>query len=1717
MANQYSEEQQRLLKEDKAEQQNRLENEQIELNGIQDRTKQAEVFSNKLKIIQAQKAIAARTLKGVVTRVIDGDTVQFKADGESYPTTIRFPRTNANEISKSGQPGQPGGDEALRALEKLVLQQRVTIDALKVDKYRRVIATIKTDKGQDPEKELVKAGLSRPFNRYLSADQKKEFASYEASARQNKSGIWGMSDSRAQMDPSDWLKGARIPTTPIADLAPIRTATVQRQRAIVAKIATAVMKPSAAETSQDNSLIKHIATIVRNSTTPSGGPPLTTLERVNSILGMSGTANAIGQSIKPGGNAGTFVNTYMQDLIRGVVEASTGTQMKVPGGRVEGVDLAKKMGIKGNWGKAAGVGIEMATDPLTFGKGPVAPLFNYLGKAFQQARRIPGISTAYTRIAQSLNKFHDVEQLSNSSFIKDAFQKALTPGGQDINITKLTKVMEPFGTPFTPEIGALRKSINTTQGQIDKRMFRLDKMQGVANPTQITALQSQVQILTKDLAHDQRLFEGILRNTPVPAGANVSKSQSLKGLSFDAPVRDLIDKELEATFLHSSRNTIAEKTLGGMKDVTTLVKKAVTVIDPFFHIRNLADNIYKTYLEKVSASDYWQAVKTKYAKGPAAMKERAKYAEKGILSQVGPLDIQDEGKTGLISKIAVALNDIPRLAMAKSLQKKGTSLSKAGELVNRTMIDYRPKMVSPLVAAMGNRYTPFIKYEAGNPWTYLSSMDRYSGQMGKIEKVQRNTNDEKDRWKIPEGDRGRIKVFNKTGLGTSFEDLTSIGDKGIVDRLAKAVHPLITLFAEMSTGWDAWRNRPIKGREPAGKYAEMAGLMPFFRDAMDIKQENGTWTMNGPRAKMMSVANRAIGMGANYLNAAEGSGSWIQSLTGVRDVGVQPAWAAARERKALNTKSWTPWSNAVGAANAWAGGVSPAPIVNETWKSPYAASNTKPLPVPMVTISLADLTTWAKAANLPEMDAAHQMRQFLGSGFDYFNGDPAAKARERMLSANLDAQQTIARNAGRAAPLGDQWTVSRMALAQQQANEIRLKVPGAEGEKLAAINTKMLLASIKSIMLTGEQIKALPYGQLDRSQGAYTKDLRTAETSWQGLRGEFRAAGKEKGPDRIYEEHVAKLENKINEVQAFNRKVGDEEKKSATLEMLQAITVKTQEWYDEVQRDMDKITKRASEAVTDPREKLAMDQASEVRDFMHQKSTIELLNRRKATEDPEKIAAIDEQIDTNLRIIDAIYVKKGHDLNLKILGEQSTQLDAFVKEKSAAAAAILKQAFESGEIGIGSYFDSQRKVVNDEASKAIANQSGMLDAAALPIQGTFFGDSMKALATSGNFEDLQKNREALTNAGVDVEAFFKAAAEISQIIFNRSKQIAGLAVGEKDFRSTYESALAGLQATTATTKEQADTLAKTNRYITPTLQEQRSAFTTKFDAESRKQRTDLEKTMNFVPLSPGDIDEKDPKDLEEYYKTKEALAKNDVERERVRVESLIGIDRAFWFTKVSAAQAGTDLLVGLTTQLYELSGKKSKEMFYMMKAAAIASATVKGYEAAVSAWKSGNDINPYVGAAFVAVSMAMTSAQIANIVAQQMAKGGPIVGGSGRRDDVPIMGMGGEYMVQKKAVSKYGVNFMNAINEGKADSRDFSIPAVPSRVHSGIGYAVGGFVPSSDTGSGTTNIVLENRTNQNMKMTEGGSKFDGKRMVKSIILDLADTDPGFASMFQGGR
>jgi hypothetical protein len=75
--------------------------------------------------------------------------------------------------------------------------------------------------------------------------------------------------------------------------------------------------------------------------------------------------------------------------------------------------------------------------------------------------------------------------------------------------------------------------------------------------------------------------------------------------------------------------------------------------------------------------------------------------------------------------------------------------------------------------------------------------------------------------------------------------------------------------------------------------------------------------------------------------------------------------------------------------------------------------------------------------------------------------------------------------------------------------------------------------------------------------------------------------------------------------------------------------------------------------------------------------------------------------------------------------------------------------------------------------------------------------------------------------------------------------------------------------------------------------------------------------------------------------------------------------------------------------------------------------------------------NANLGAAFKNISSSGFVQNIASVFSgNPNAKGGPVTGGSGSKDDVPALLMGGEFVMKKSAVQKYGSGFMNSLNSG---------------------------------------------------------------------------------------
>jgi endonuclease YncB( thermonuclease family) len=119
--------------------------------------------------------------------VIDGDTIVLE-NGQR----VRYAGINAPEIRHDDEPGEPFGDEALRANIRLVKNKEVILEWAeeKRDRFGRLLAYVFLPDGTFVQAELVKAGLA--FVCYMPPNVRyyEKLLRYERQAIRLRKGLW---------------------------------------------------------------------------------------------------------------------------------------------------------------------------------------------------------------------------------------------------------------------------------------------------------------------------------------------------------------------------------------------------------------------------------------------------------------------------------------------------------------------------------------------------------------------------------------------------------------------------------------------------------------------------------------------------------------------------------------------------------------------------------------------------------------------------------------------------------------------------------------------------------------------------------------------------------------------------------------------------------------------------------------------------------------------------------------------------------------------------------------------------------------------------------------------------------------------------------------------------------------------------------------------------------------------------------------------------------------------------------------------------------------------------------------------------------------------------------------------------------------------------------------------------------------------------------------
>lgn len=135
-------------------------------------------------------------IRGVVTRVIDGDTIRVTHDFATLP--IRLWGVDAPERN------QPRGKEATAYAKRLALGQRVEILVRDRDRYGRYIGEVWLPGGVNLSRTLAEAGLAMWYEQYSPDDRM--LHALQSQAQEDERGLWGDPEP---IPPWEWRRGER--------------------------------------------------------------------------------------------------------------------------------------------------------------------------------------------------------------------------------------------------------------------------------------------------------------------------------------------------------------------------------------------------------------------------------------------------------------------------------------------------------------------------------------------------------------------------------------------------------------------------------------------------------------------------------------------------------------------------------------------------------------------------------------------------------------------------------------------------------------------------------------------------------------------------------------------------------------------------------------------------------------------------------------------------------------------------------------------------------------------------------------------------------------------------------------------------------------------------------------------------------------------------------------------------------------------------------------------------------------------------------------------------------------------------------------------------------------------------------------------------------------------------------------------------------------------
>ena len=131
----------------------------------------------------------------IVVRVVDGDTIDVRIDGDDHDEKVRFLGVNTPETVDPRRAVQCFGKQASNFTKALLTNKRVRLDpdpqADERDKYHRLLRNIVLSDGTDVNASLVRSGYAYAYVSFpLNKERKKQLLRLQSEAEAMKRGLW---------------------------------------------------------------------------------------------------------------------------------------------------------------------------------------------------------------------------------------------------------------------------------------------------------------------------------------------------------------------------------------------------------------------------------------------------------------------------------------------------------------------------------------------------------------------------------------------------------------------------------------------------------------------------------------------------------------------------------------------------------------------------------------------------------------------------------------------------------------------------------------------------------------------------------------------------------------------------------------------------------------------------------------------------------------------------------------------------------------------------------------------------------------------------------------------------------------------------------------------------------------------------------------------------------------------------------------------------------------------------------------------------------------------------------------------------------------------------------------------------------------------------------------------------------------------------------------